>query len=80
MKNSTNPHFQGEIKMEKDYNLHICASENRAVFVDKFDDETVWLSIQTPGGSSNVTLTFKEARQVVAAINRIVEEVVRSEN
>lgn len=60
--------------MEENNGLHIQTQSNRAVFVDKYDDETVWLSIQLLGGGANTTLTFKEARQIIDALTGIIED------
>ena len=44
----------------------------RVVFVDKYDDNEMWLSIQVSGGGVNCTLTFDQARKMVEAINRVL--------
>lgn len=58
---------------EIDYTTRIDTTSNAVVFVDKFDDNEVWLSIQVAGGSANTTLTFNQAREMVEALNRILE-------
>jgi type IV pilus biogenesis protein CpaD/CtpE len=42
------------------------------VFLDKHD-ESVWLSIQLPNGSANCTLSIEAAKEMIAALTRIVE-------
>lgn len=46
---------------------------NEVVFVDKYDDGVVWLSIQVRGGGAHTTLTTDQAREMIAALTRIVE-------
>jgi hypothetical protein len=46
---------------------------NSAVFVDKFDDGEVWLSIQVACGRAHCTLTTEQAKEMIAALTRIVE-------
>jgi hypothetical protein len=43
------------------------------VFIDKFDDNELWLSVQISGGGARCTLTYEQAREMVAAINRVLE-------
>jgi len=44
------------------------------VFTDKHDDE-VWLSIHVKGGGAHVTLTFEQARQMIHALQCVVDNV-----
>ena len=44
----------------------------RVVFVDKYDDGEVWLSIQISGGGANCTLTLEQAKQVIAALQAVI--------
>jgi hypothetical protein len=46
---------------------------DRVVFVDRYDDNEVWLSIQISGGGANCTMTFEQAREMIASLNRILE-------
>lgn len=56
-----------------DYQTRIETTERSSVvFVDKFDDNEVWLSVQVNGGSARTVLTFEQARQMVEALNRIL--------
>ena len=43
------------------------------VFVDKFDDNEVWLSMQISGASARCTLTYDQAREMIAALQRVVD-------
>lgn len=59
---------------EIDYNTRIETTERSSVvFVDKFDDNEVWLSLQINGGGARATLTYDQAREMIAALTRIVE-------
>lgn len=42
------------------------------VFIDQFDDD-VWLSVNVQGGGARVTLTREQARQMIAAIQRVLD-------
>jgi type IV pilus biogenesis protein CpaD/CtpE len=46
---------------------------DRVVFVDRYDDNEMWFSIQLPGGSANCTMTFDQAREMIAAMTRVLE-------
>jgi len=57
----------------KDFQTTINTTERgECVFVDKFDDEAVWLSIQVRGGSAHVTLTNEQAATMMAALTAIL--------
>ena len=59
---------------EQDFSVRIDTIERQdMVFVDKFDDDQLWLSIKVRNGGAHVVLTFEQARQMQAAINRILE-------
>jgi hypothetical protein len=59
---------------EIDYQTRIETTErNEVVFVDKYDDNEVWLSIQVNGGSARTTLTFDQAKEMIQALTKIVE-------
>jgi len=47
--------------------------DNRVAFVDYYDDGEVWLSIQLPGGGANCVLSHEQAREMIAALTRVVE-------
>ena len=57
----------------EDFQTRIDTTEhNECVFVDKYDDNELWLSIQINGGGARTVLTFEQAREMVAAINRVL--------
>ena len=59
---------------EIDYQTRIETTErNEVVFVDKFDEGVVWLSIQVKGGGARTTLTTDQAKDMIAALIRIVD-------
>lgn len=51
----------------------ITRDDNRILFIDHYDDNELWLSIQLPGGGANCVLTHDQAREMIAAINRVLE-------
>ena len=56
-----------------DLNTRIETTEHgECVFIDQFDDD-VWLSLQVRGGSARCTLTKEQAREMVAAIQRVLD-------
>jgi hypothetical protein len=63
-----------ERQMSEDLQTRIETADGfeRVVFVDKYDDNEMWLSIQVSGGGANCTLTFDQARKMVEAINRVL--------
>ena len=59
--------------MSEDLQTQIKTTEfNECVFIDKYDDGEMWLSIQVNGGSARCTLTFDQAREMIAAMNRVL--------
>lgn len=46
---------------------------DRVLFIDRYDDNEVWLSIQVPGAGANCVLTHAQAREMIAAMNRVLE-------
>jgi len=46
---------------------------DEVVFVDKFDDGIVWLSVQVRGGGARTTLTTEQAKELIEALTRVVE-------
>ena len=45
----------------------------RHMFVDKYDDGEVWISIGVSGGGANCTITFDQAKQMIAALQAILD-------
>lgn len=59
---------------EIDYQTRIeTTTRHEVVFVDKYDDNEVWVSVQINGGGARTTLTFDQAKEMIAALTRIVE-------
>lgn len=59
--------------MTQDLQTQIKTTEAyQTVFIDKYDDGEMWLSIQLMGGGAHVTLTFEQAREMIAAMNRVL--------
>lgn len=59
---------------EIDYQTRIETTESgEAVFIDRYDEDTVWLSIQIRGGSARCTLTKNQAKDMIAALIRVVD-------
>lgn len=52
----------------------IQAKKDVTVFVDGWDDNTVWLSLQTPHGSAHCTLERKQAQDLIAALQAAIVE------
>lgn len=45
------------------------------VIVDKYDDDTVWMSIKTQNGDGHVVLSKKQAQELIAALTTTLEKV-----
>lgn len=55
-------------------NTHIQGQEyGECVFIDRFEEGVLWLSVQIQGGGARIVLPFDKAREMVAAINRVLE-------
>ena len=48
------------------------ADIDTTIFVDQFDD-SIWLSLQIQRGSANCVLTKDQARELIAALTKVVE-------
>ncbi len=60
--------------MTQDLQTQIKTTESyQSVFIDKYDDGEMWLSIQLMGGGAHVTLTFEQAREMMEAMTRVLE-------
>jgi hypothetical protein len=46
---------------------------DRRIYVDKYDDNEVWLSIQLNGGGANCVLSVDQAKDMIAALIRVVD-------
>ena len=49
------------------------ADNGDSVFVDKFDDGVLWLSLQVRGGGAHVCIERDEALKMLEAIKRVLE-------
>lgn len=58
----------------EDFQTRIETTErNNVVFVDKYDDGEVWLSIQVASGRAHCVMTNEQAREMVVALARILD-------
>ena len=44
----------------------------RVVFLDEYDNNEVWLSIQVAGGGASTSMTLEEAKKMIAGLTTIV--------
>jgi len=51
------------------------SERNERVFVDKFDNDALWLSVRTRSGGMHVTMTKEQTQQLITALNAIVENL-----
>ena len=54
-------------------NTRIDGIKGSFVFVDKLDEETVWLSANVRDGGVRITMTMDQAKDMIAALIRVVE-------
>lgn len=52
----------------------IKSADESNVFVDAWDDNGVWLSIQHRMGSAHTTFTYEQAKQLIAALQAAIGE------
>jgi len=62
----TTEDFQTQIK-GREYNSH--------VFVDVFDDDGVWVSVGSGAGSTRIIMTKEQAKDMIAALIRVVNHL-----
>ena len=48
---------------------------SRTIFLDRYNDDEVWLSIQIAGGGANTSMTLDEAKQMIAELTNLVAEM-----
>jgi len=53
----------------------IDTDEGGRVFVDKYDDDALWMSIRTRSGGMHVTMTKKQTQDLIKALETIVEHL-----
>lgn len=44
----------------------------RTIFLDEYDDNQVWLSIQVSGGGAQTSMTLEQAKAMIAGLTTIV--------
>ena len=54
--------------------IRIHAGVFTSVFVDKYDEGSVWLSIQTPHGSANCTIPVDQVKVMIDALQAAIKE------
>ena len=63
--------FQTMIK-GREYNHHM--------FVDVYDDDSIWISMSVPNARSHLTLTKDQAKDMIAALIRVVNHLEEDTN
>lgn len=59
---------------EIDFQAKINGTESGSyLFVDKYSAEEVWINVNVRGGNTRITMTNEEAKDMIAALIRIVE-------
>lgn len=59
---------------EQDFQTRILGTDYGAyLFVDKYSEEEVWLNAHVRGGNTSLVLTNEQAKDLIAALIRIVE-------
>jgi hypothetical protein len=48
---------------------------NNFMYVDVYDDDGVWISITVPNARANMTLTKNQAKDMIAAMIRVVNHL-----
>jgi hypothetical protein len=67
----TKEDFQTMIK-GREYNHHM--------FVDAYDDDSIWISMSVPSARSHLTLTKDQAKDMIAALIRVVNHIEEDTN
>lgn len=47
----------------------------RTIFLDHYDDNQVWISIQMSGGGAHTSMTLDQAKQMIAGLTTIVTDM-----
>jgi hypothetical protein len=63
---TTTEDFQTQVK-GRDYGSHL--------FVDAFDDDGVWLNVNSSAGSTRMIMNKAQAKDMIAALIRIVNHI-----
>lgn len=56
--------------------ISIKTEDGDRVFVDRFDNDLVWLSMQVRGGSAHTTMTLAQAKELLDALQTIINHEV----
>jgi hypothetical protein len=61
---------------EQDLQTRINGNEyNQFMFVDLYDEDKVWVSLNVAGGHTHITITKEGAKDMIAALIRIVNDM-----
>jgi len=63
---TTKEDFQTQVK-GREYNSHL--------FVDVYDDDGVWLSVNSSAGGTRMIMNKQQAKDMIAALIRIVNHI-----
>jgi hypothetical protein len=59
---------------EAELEIRIKGTEyNQYMFVDLYDENKVWLSLNVPGAHAHMTISKEDAKDMIAALIRIVD-------
>jgi hypothetical protein len=47
----------------------------RTIFLDHYDNNEVWISIQLAGGGASTSMTLEQAKQMIAGLTTIVADM-----
>jgi hypothetical protein len=47
----------------------------RTIFLDQYDNNEVWISIQLAGGGASTSMTLEQAKQMIAGLTTIVADM-----
>lgn len=62
--------------MNNDLQTRVCTiTYGENILVDVWDNDKVWLSIGAPNGTRNCQLTIENAKDLIAALNKVVEGI-----
>jgi len=69
-----------ERKME-DKSVMIKTREGmRIIHLDEYTDKEIWISIQLSGGGANTSMTIAQAKDMIAALNKMVTNLEAQDN
>lgn len=57
----------------EDLSVRIQTTDDEVLFVDKFDDDQLWISIQVRNGGARCVIERAEALKMLEAIKRVLE-------